>query len=49
MMKLYAETGENGKAKTMTDTLLGKPVKIPSTAIREIREEAEKIRTKNAE
>ena len=51
LMKLYKEMEEKGeaegageKAKAMAETLLEKPVKIPSTAIREMQEEARKIK-----
>ena len=42
LMMLYEETGQTEKVKAMAATLLEKPVKIPSTAIREMREEARK-------
>ena len=43
LMKLYEETGQIDKAKAMADALLEKPIKVPSTAIREMQEEAKKI------
>lgn len=39
-MKLYQETGQIDKAKAMANTLLEKLVKIQSTVIRELHEEA---------
>jgi hypothetical protein len=44
LMKMYDETGQSEKAKDMAETLLNKPVKIPSTAIREMQDEAKKIK-----
>ena len=53
LMKLYQEIEEAGemekkgeegkKAKAMAEILLQKPVKVPSTAIREMHEEAKKV------
>jgi hypothetical protein len=43
LMKLYQETRQIEKAKAMADTLLKKPVKVQSTAILEMQEEARKI------
>ena len=43
LMKLYAEIDEAEKAKAMAETLLNKPVKIQSTAIREMQMEAKRI------
>jgi len=42
-MKLYKESGHNQKAKDIAIEILKKPVKIHSTAIREMREEARKV------
>jgi len=42
LMKLYQETGQTDKAKAMANVLLEKPIKVPSTAIREMQEEARK-------
>jgi len=42
LMKLYQETGQVDKAKEMANTLLEKPVKVWSTAIREMQEEAKR-------
>ena len=47
LMKLYMETGEAEKAKAMAETLLNKPVKVPSTAIREMQREAKQLIIKN--
>lgn len=44
LMKLYHETGQDEKAQLMAKTLLEKPVKTPSEEIREIQEEAKKVR-----
>ncbi len=43
LMKLYVETDQTERAEAMAETLLAKPVKVPSTAIREMRDEAKKI------
>ena len=43
LMKLYKESGHNQKAKDIAIEILKKPVKIHSTAIREMREEARKV------
>ena len=43
LMKLYKDIGQTQKAKDMAVALLNKPVKVLSTAIREMREEARKI------
>jgi tetratricopeptide (TPR) repeat protein len=43
LMKLYSERGQIEKAKAMAETLLRKPVKIPSTAIREMQEEERSV------
>ena len=43
LMKLYQESGQIEKAKAMAETLLNKPVKVQSAAIREIQIEARKI------
>ena len=43
LMNLYKDSGQTQKAKDMAVDLLRKPVKISSTAIREMREEARKI------
>jgi len=43
LMKLYQKTGQTEKAKAMADILLKKPVKVPSSVIREIQEEARKL------
>jgi tetratricopeptide (TPR) repeat protein len=42
LMKLYDEIGDKEKAYKMAQILLEKPVKIQSTAIREMLQEAEK-------
>ncbi len=44
LMKLYQESGQTTKAKAMAEALLKKPVKVPSTAIREMQEEAKELR-----
>ncbi|WP_198027614.1 O-antigen ligase family protein [Seonamhaeicola sp. S2-3] len=46
LAKLYDESGQNGKALAMAKTILSKDVKIPSTAIKEIRQEMKHIITK---
>ena len=43
LMKLYKDIGQTQKAKTMATSLLQKPVKVHSMAIREMREDARKI------
>ena len=43
LMKLYQETGQSEKAKAKAETLLKKPVKVQSTAIREMHEEAKQL------
>ena len=43
LMKLYMETGQTGKAKETAKILLDKPVKVQSTAIKEMRQEARKL------
>ena len=43
LAKLYQETGEIRKARTIATELLKKEVKIPSTAINEIKIEMKKI------
>jgi len=43
LMKLYQETHQTDKAIAIAETLLNKPVKVPSTAIREMRDEARKL------
>jgi tetratricopeptide (TPR) repeat protein len=43
LMNLYEESGQTKKAKAIADVLLKKPVKIPSTAIRKMQEEAKKF------
>ncbi len=49
LMKLYQETGQADRAQAMAKTLLEKPVKVKSTAIREMQEEAREVRVKNEE
>ncbi len=44
--KLYEENEENDKAIAMANTILNKKIKIPSTAIKEIKAEMKKILTK---
>ncbi len=43
LMKLYQESGQMNKARTTAQTLLDKPVKVKSTAIREMQEEAKQL------
>jgi tetratricopeptide (TPR) repeat protein len=43
LMLLYAETAQREKAVEQAGILLTQPVKIPSEAIREMKQEAEKI------
>ena len=43
LMKLYKDNGQAQKAKDIAISLFRKPVKVSSTAIREMREEARKI------
>jgi O-antigen ligase len=45
LMKLYDETGQREKAIEMAQILLNKPVKVSSTAIREMQMEAKKIKS----
>lgn len=45
LAKLYDESGQDNKALTMANTILEKDVKIPSTAIREIKAEMKKMIT----
>lgn len=45
LAKLYDESGQESKALTMANTILEKEVKIPSTAIREIKAEMKKMIT----
>ncbi|MDR3093039.1 MAG: O-antigen ligase family protein [Bacteroidales bacterium] len=47
LMKLYDETGQSNKAHEMAERLLNKPVKVPSTAIREMQQEAKNIQKSN--
>ena len=47
LMKLYMDTGEIEKAKIMAKLLLEKPVKVQSSAIREMQEEARELRIEN--
>mgnify|MGYP006300098331 FL=1 len=49
LAKLYHETGETKKAKNMANEILKKEVKIPSTAIEEIKMEMKKILIDNME
>ena len=49
LMKLYHETGQTEKAKFMALSLINKPVKVQSTAIREMHLEARKIITSKDE
>ena len=44
LMKLYQETGQADRAQAMAHELLNKPVKVKSTAIREMQEEARKVK-----
>ena len=44
LMKLYVETGEEEKARKAAATVLTKEPKVQSTAVREMREEAEKLK-----
>ena len=43
LMKFYMETGQDEKAKETAKTLLDKPVKVQSTAIREMQQEAKQL------
>jgi len=45
LMRLYYETGQLKKARETAQTLLSKPAKVMSTAIREMQEEAKRIIT----
>ena len=47
LMELYVETGDEEKAREMAKIVLTKEPKVQSTAVREMREEANKIRVKN--
>ncbi|WP_187269363.1 O-antigen ligase family protein [Algibacter pacificus] len=47
LAKLYEESNQKEKAVTMAKTILNKEVKIPSTAIKEIKTEMKHIITKN--
>ena len=47
LMKLYIETGDERKARKAAETVLTKEPKVQSTAVREMREEANKLKTKN--
>ena len=49
LMMMYSEIDEPDKAKAMAETLLAKPVKVQSTAIREMQLEARKILETNTE
>ena len=47
LMKLYVETGDEEKAREAAGIVLTKEPKVQSTAVREMREEAGKLKTKN--
>ncbi len=49
LAKLYDESGQDSKAVTMATTILEKDIKIPSTAIREIKAEMKKMITDKTE
>jgi O-antigen polymerase len=43
LANLYQETGQTGKAQNIAETIVNSPVKIPSTAINEIKEAMNKL------
>jgi len=47
LMKLYVETGEEKKAREAAGVVLTKEPKVQSQAVREMREEARKLKVKN--
>jgi tetratricopeptide (TPR) repeat protein len=47
LMKMYDEMGKEEKAQRAADMVLTKEPKVQSTAVREMREEAGKLKAKN--
>jgi hypothetical protein len=47
LAKLYHETGQDNRARTIAEEILSKEVKVNSSAIEKIRSEMKEILTKN--
>lgn len=47
LAKLYEESGQKEKARVMAEIILKKEIKVPSTAIKEIKQEMNNLKTKH--